>query len=144
MAKPKVVKGCACSRDSRVEKHPRITVRHDEDKPSWRFSCADAGGPFAWPRGDQKEIDILDKLRHFDSMKWSEIQSHQNHAIAIEHLSSEAKRRLQDINLDDIDELFSFRLCSATRVFCIRVQGVAKLLWYDPDHLVCPSKNYKA
>lgn len=73
-------------------------------------------------------------------MSWAEIQGKQHHAIPVESLSKPAKDRLSEIGQDDIDEVFSFRLTGATRVFGIRDRGNVKLLWYDPDHQVCLSK----
>jgi hypothetical protein len=107
--------------------------------PSWRFSTVDQAGPFAWPKGKEEEQYILQKLHEFDSMQWGEIEGKQNHSIAVSRLSKEAQDRLSAINQDDVEEVFSFRLQGEHRVFGIRVRGVVKLLWWDPEHKVCPS-----
>lgn len=124
--------------DSKTVKTPS---QHIENKPAWRFSTVDKNGPFAWPVGTQTELEIVKKLHDFDSMDWSKIEGRNNHLISIDKLSKEAKQRLQDIKQDDIDELFSFRLQGKPRIFCIRDRHIAKLLWYDPEHKVCPSNK---
>jgi hypothetical protein len=45
-----------------------------------------------------------------------------------------------DLKLDDLDTLFSFRVTGATRVFGVVRREYLRVLWYDPDHKVCPSK----
>jgi hypothetical protein len=107
--------------------------------PSWRFSTVDLEGPFAWPRGEDIETQILEKLRNFDSMRWNDISNADHHAIAIERLSKEAQQRLAEIKQDDIDEIFSFHFSGKRRIIGIRDMSIVKLLWWDPDHLVCLS-----
>lgn len=133
----KVVPQNATKRGS--SKEVRLISRQPDRKPSWRFSTVDRQGPFSWPKEADKQMKIIDKLHSFDGMEWSEIEGSSHHSIAIESLSKEAKERLATIKLDDIDELFSFRLGGKGRIFCIRDNNVAKLLWDDPNHKVCLS-----
>ena len=123
------------------QKNVRITPAQIDSKPSWRFSTVDKSGPFAWPIGSEEELEIVGKLHHFDSMQWSDIEGTDHHSIDIDKLSKEAKKRLQQINQDDIDEVFSFHLQGKPRIICIRDRHIAKLLWFDKNHKVCPSKK---
>lgn len=107
--------------------------------PSWRFSTVDNDGPFAWPSGTETENQILQKLRQFDSMRWPEIVGSDHHAIGIDRVSKEAQNRLAKIQQDDLDEVFSFHFSGKTRIIGIREMNVIKLLWWDPEHQVCPS-----
>jgi len=107
--------------------------------PSWRFSTVDKNGPFAWPSDTDIENKILQKLRHFDSMKWQEIEGPDHHTIEVSNLSKEAQNRLTEIKQDDLDEVFSFHFSGKPRIIGIREMNVIKLLWWDPDHQVCPS-----
>ena len=43
------------------------------------------------------------------------------------------------IRQDDVDELMSFRLDSRGRVWCIQTGNIMRVLWWDPNHEVCPS-----
>lgn len=123
-----------------VVKEARIPSIPRELKPSWRFSTVDRNGNFAWPIGEQVEIEIINKLRNFDSMKWSEIEGREHHYLTPSKLSKEAIVRLKEIHKDDsADLLFSFHLGGKERIICIRENNVGKLLWYDPKHDVCLS-----
>jgi len=72
-------------------------------------------------------------------MTWAEIHRSGSHAIPIENLCSEAQKRLADIEQDDTDELYSFRVSGKERLWAVRLGQFARLLWWDPEHEVCPS-----
>lgn len=108
------VPGSATSREGR--KSVRIPPAQIDSQPSWRFSTVDKGGPFAWPIGENEELRIVEKLRHFDSMQWSKIEGDDHHFISVENLEKEAKKRLQEIKQDDIDQVFSFHLQGKPRI----------------------------
>ena len=121
-------------------KFVRIPNALNDMKPSWRFSTADKSGDFAWPIGQPEELEIVGKLHSFDSMLWSEIEGPDHHYLSTECISPEAWKRLQAIKKDDeVESLFSFHLAGEPRVICIRDRNVAKLLWFDRKHKVCPS-----
>lgn len=109
--------------------------------PSWRFSKVDCNGPFPWPSNTDTEQQIIQKLRLFDSMTWKEIEGPDHHAIGVESLSKDAQDRLREIKLDDQDEIFSFHFQGKPRIIGIREFNVVRLLWWDPEHGVCPSKK---
>lgn len=134
--KEKVVKG-----DSRADsKMVRGIIHETEGKPVWRFSSVDLNGPFSWPKNATKELEIVQKLHAFDSMKWRDIEGSDHHFLTAECLSKIAKERLEALQLDDeIDHLFSFHLSGKPRIIAIRHANIAKLLWYDPEHNVAPS-----
>lgn len=123
------------------QKQVRTPLQQTDSKPSWRFSTVDKDGPFPWPAGANTELEIVKKLHSFDSMEWSQIEGRQHHSISVDGLSKAAQKRLQQIKQDDIDEVFSFHLRGKPRIFCIRDRHIAKLLWYDPEHQVCPSEK---
>lgn len=108
--------------------------------PAWRFSTVDKEGPFKWPINQAAETEILNKLRQFDSMTWAELSGKEHHTLSAQSLSKQAQRRLALLQRDhEIDLLFSFRLQGKPRVICIKHGSTALLLWYDPEHKVCPS-----
>jgi hypothetical protein len=111
--------------------------------PAWRISKMEFGDPFGWHVLGTEKLDyIREKLRNFESMTWKEIlvdAKKQNHNIAVDVLIKAARDRLTEIKLDDIDELTSLHLAGAERVWGILDQGILNLLWWDPDHKVCPS-----
>lgn len=120
----------------RIEKQPA------DNKPVWRFSTTDKEGLFKWPKGTPEEGEIVKKLHEFDSMSWQEIEGSQHHYLSPKSLSKEAKQRLEELKLDDeIEHLFSFHLQGKPRIIAIRHLGIAKLLWFDPEHKVSPSEK---
>jgi hypothetical protein len=89
----------------------------------------------------EKLLNVIGRLKHFETMTWSEIEGPKNHSVSCESIVRDAQRRLQEINQDDVDELFSLRLSGKERVWSIRDGSVLKLLWWDPEHKVCPSEK---
>ena len=137
--KKKIPSSITSKKDS---KEVRFQELERDLKPSWRFSTVDKHGAFAWPKGQEEELNILSKLHNFDSMKWNEIEGNDHHYLSPEKLSKVAKNRLVEIHKDDlVDLLFSFHLNGLSRIICIREKNVGNLLWYDPNHEVCPSKK---
>jgi hypothetical protein len=98
--------------------------------------------PYGWHRVDATTLlHIREKLAHFESMTWNEILvvgKRRNHSIDIGAITAEARQRLEAIGLG-LDEVVSLRLSGAERVFGYLDNGVLVLLWWDPDHQVCPS-----
>ncbi len=73
-------------------------------------------------------------------MTWAELLGgKQNHNVSVSDLCKAARQRLEEIGQDDIDELLSLRLSGKERVWGILSEGVCTLLWWDPEHQVCPS-----
>jgi hypothetical protein len=99
--------------------------------------------PFGWQAiGREKLADVRAKLAAFESMTWNEIlidRKKQNHSIEIWQLCKEAQDRLSELGLADVERIISLRLSGLERIWGLR-QGVAMLvLWWDPDHQICPS-----
>jgi hypothetical protein len=114
----------------------------DRCHPVWSLSKIDLDGPFGW-RGiteRDKAFEVLLKLRDFESQTWAVNLGGRNHAIAVHILCKEARDRLLQLRLDDFDQVMSIRLTGPERVFALRADDVAFLLWWDPEHDVCPSK----
>ena len=137
--KQKTVPVAATSRS--IGKTVAIKEAPSDDFPVWRFSTADLNGPFLWPKTKDEELAIVEKLHQFDSMAWKSIEGKTHHFLSLTSMSKEAIKRLEDLKKDDdIENLFSFHLSGRQRIIAIRHGKVAKLLWYDPQHGVAPSK----
>jgi hypothetical protein len=88
-------------------------------------------------------------MQNFETMTWHEIlkasggrsNGNNNHEIPISDLCSDARKRLEELNLDDTDSIFSLRLAGKQRIFGIKEKRVLKIIWFDPDHSVCPSNK---
>ena len=110
---------------------------------SWRVTRLQLVDPFGWHTlSHAKLLDVLAKLAEFEKLTWNEIlveRQKQNHSVQVTQLCSEAQKRLAEINLDDIEQLVSLRLSGKERVWGMREGAVLLLLWWDPEHQVCPS-----
>ena len=106
----------------------------------WQFSLMDLAGPFSCMdiRTDEWQV-ILAKMRLWENMTWNEIEGRRDHSISVDSLSDTARKRLLDIQLDDIDEVFSLHIDGKKRLFGIRDRNIFKVLWWDREHKVCLS-----
>lgn len=127
-------------------KGPRRAIEptsYYSERPSWRISQIEMMDPFGWHRIDPTSaLYVREKLSQFESMTWSEIlidAKKQNHSISVSDLCKAARDRLEAIQQEDVDELVSLRLSGRERVWGILEGGVLRLLWWDPEHQVCPS-----
>jgi hypothetical protein len=113
-------------------------------RPIWSFAALDLSGPFGWSLLERENFEpLLTRLRAWESMTWSQIAMEgkkRNHSIKVADCSAAAQRRLVEISLEDIDELFSMGVQGRPRVIGILDRNVFKFLWWDPEHLVCPSE----
>lgn len=113
----------------------------------WHINMIDRYGNWGW-NNVNKDIfwnDIFDKIKSFESMTWAEIKKNKknNHSVKVSKIYPVAQNRLVEIELDDVEELFSLRLGSKKRIWGIRNGRVLNILWWDPNHTVCKSfKKY--
>ena len=124
------------------EKYPRggEKVEKISGLTSWHIRIIDKEGHWGWNQINALILDdILSKMSNFETMKWSEVLNRNNHIIAKSQICAEAQKRLEVLKQDDIDELISLHLTGKKRIWGIRDQDVLKILWWDPDHTICPS-----
>jgi hypothetical protein len=82
----------------------------------------------------------MGKLKSFESMTWQEIEGPSgSHFIEVSQCAKDARDRLRALQYDDIDMLFSLRISGRARVFGIRERRILRILWWDPEHQICPS-----
>ena len=92
---------------------------------------------------------IFPKLKEFEKLTWREIEDFKHgeknktnsHSIEVSKLCKEAQNRLKNLNMDDVDEIYSLRLEGKLRIFGLRELNCLKILWIDREHEVCPSKR---
>lgn len=129
-----------------TQKEPKAPASQnwDQSYPSWRIRKLEMLHPqFGWRVIDSSKLeDIRKKLGNFESMTWGEIlvkSKKQNHSVQVSALCKEARDHLRDIGQVDIDELVSLHLSGLERIWGILDRNVLSLLWWDPNHSVCPS-----
>jgi hypothetical protein len=140
----------AIEREPRVEKKIyRAQIADDNEgvpgkTPVWRLWAMDMEGLFGWGRCAEHLLEIREKMCRYEQMMWREIEGdrHRNHFLSPESLSPEAQRRLVEIDRDDVaDSLFSLHVDGEKRIVGWRVGREYRLLWWDPDHRVSPSRK---
>jgi hypothetical protein len=111
--------------------------------PAWKFALFDPEGPFGDGHDKLARSNVIDeilpRLRDFESMSWTEIMQGGSHSISFYNLCKEARNRLEARSLDDNDEVFSLRLTGRKRIIGIRQNHCLQILWWDPEHQVCPA-----
>lgn len=86
--------------------------------------------------------DIYPKLKSYETQTWHEIEKmvhgskgkSKNHPIPVSNLKPYAKKRLKELGLDDLEELFSLRLDQNCRIYGKRVGACLQILWIDDGH----------
>jgi hypothetical protein len=115
------------------------------ENPAWQINTIDTGGEWGWHKITNYDIEreVYPKLKSFETMTWHEIERGGSHSQPINSLCPDAQKRLRELQNEDIDELFSLRLTGKKRIWGIIDRNILKILWWDPDHTICPSdKKY--
>lgn len=146
-------KGKKPKRDKKIalssSKTPKTDVHSgssDNETIVWGFAKIDWDGPWGLAACSDNGLcfrTFVEKiLSNLETMTWNEIQqaaggrAHGNnsHPILVNKLSKKARDRLERIQQDDIDEVFSIRTMSIERLYGIRNGRQFQILWYDPWH----------
>jgi hypothetical protein len=128
-----------------TEKRPRglsLANKEQDRSVSWNIAILDKNGPFGWGSLDVNMFwnHIKNRFAEFEKLTWNEIFKHRlNHPIKVGDICFEAQKRLVEIELDDYDELTSLGITNVARVFGVRNGSKFSVLWWDPNHQICPS-----
>ena len=108
----------------------------------WKMAAIDDNSPWGWDKITCPNFlrNIWEKMHNFETMTWGEILGRHHHAIAVNDIIEPAQNRLAQLGHDDQEELVSFRLSNTERIWAIRSGAEAFLLWWDPNHEICPSQ----
>lgn len=124
-----------------ARKRPRASAPdYAGEYPLWAFRVVDLGGPWCWSAlGGESLREVLQRMREMESMTWHAIGETGSHFIDTGALSKPARDRLIAIQQDDVDQVYSLRVTGRRRIIGIRDGGVLRILWWDPEHQVCPA-----
>jgi hypothetical protein len=130
------------AKEPEAQKKPKFEDKKVKGAPlSWRFSHHDREGPFQWSKvfenGDLQEVMI--RLASVEGLAEHELAQDGSHPIELHKLCKEAQDRLTHLRHDDLDTVFSLRISGPKRLYCIHHGNIMRVLWYDPDHQICPS-----
>lgn len=118
----------------------------DKCFPVWQFQqCDFEHEMWGWKHIDSEDMrKTLQTFSKLETMTWGDIKKAaggkakgngtNNHFLPVDGFTKEAKNRLYELKLDDVDELFSLRLGNTVRIYGIRNDRVLQLLWYDRHH----------
>lgn len=92
-------------------------------------------------------LNILPKLKEFENLSWNELDKDRHgkkgkskhHFIDIAKLIGDAQKRLQNIGLSDLDQIYSLRLEGKLRLYGLRKQNCFEIVWVDTEHEICPT-----
>jgi hypothetical protein len=115
---------------------------------SWRFERADHDGDWSFSScTDGKLLEIIRKMKDFESMKMSELfragSEHGKH-YDVPGMPSPALRRLEELKLDDLTQISRLRLSGPERLYGFFVDPedrIFHVLWWDPRHSVWPTEK---
>lgn len=115
------------------------TAEDSSGKLSWRFSLVDLEGPYGWASATSDHLqDAHAKLAAFEESSWQQLAGRKHHRIDVAALCATARRRLEEIEHDEVDSLYTLHLNGLQRVWGIVWDDVYYLLWWDPNHTVYP------
>jgi hypothetical protein len=113
----------------------------DDARPVWVFGLLDLDGPWGWSGISADQLGrIRARFVNFETMTWTAVQQGTgSHPVEISKLSGPAVARLAEIKQEDVDSLYSLRITGRMRVWGIKDGATLRILWFDPNHEVCPS-----
>lgn len=110
-------------------------------RPAWRIGSIEMRDPFGWHEIDTNTLhEIRERLKSFETMNIVDFfgPKKPSHAVELRLLCKDARDRLTELRLDGLETLASLRLAGRKRIWAIPEHNVFILLWWDPNHLVCP------
>lgn len=148
--KSKIVKQKEIASNSKTPKHIEDPESFYDKIPVWSFKLLD-NNYVKWGFVHIKDINttIIDKLKHYEGMTWGEIikatggkkYGNNNHFENVSDLIPEAQSRWRDLKLEEFDRIFSLRLTGEQRLYGILIDGVYKIIWFDPSHNIYKLKK---
>lgn len=143
------------TQERQPKKEPGLEFTDDGQglQPCWDFSLMDDTftGEWDWDLSAQESSKLFSFLKGIQTCSWREIQRQDyngaggyrkklHHPMPAESLSAEAKNRLHELKLGDIEEVFRFRLGSDIRLWAVFLGHMHRcyLLWWDRGHRVYP------
>lgn len=117
----------------------------------WTRDRADVEGSWTWgPRSslnDSWDMELHPFLVEYSNKTWLQIydertggqQRRQKHIYyEVWQICREAQQRLIEIERDDVDTVFRFRMENLKRLYGVVQEHVFHVLWWDPDHKIYP------
>lgn len=109
---------------------------------AWTLESIDLDGPFGWHAVPAAELltSVIPRLLSLQTMTWSELLAVGCHEIEITAIVKEARERLTELGYE-IETIYSVRVTGRCRVFGVKDGAIFRVLWWDPEHQICPSQK---
>jgi hypothetical protein len=123
------------------------TPATDEDGSArlvFGLQLADHEGPYAWAEISAEHTKLIaDTCRSWESMSANEVFAVAgNKPVPFENLCPAAQARLHEIDLEEYNgQWWELRVTGERRIWGVRQRHVFYVVWWDPEHEVCPSKK---
>jgi hypothetical protein len=119
---------------------------------SWGCDREDREGAWSWSVsrdwGDELSSSyIYPFLQAYTNKTWGQIEAEcttrgkRNKAYPLGKLKQEAQDRLVELELDDRDFIFRFRMTRLERLYGFIIDHVFNTVWFDPTHEIYQSNN---
>ena len=134
----KVPKAAYAPAENKISKGSVVST--DRCQPEFRAEQLDRQGTWGWDRFEASQMqEVLQKIFESQKLTWQELRNNGSHFVDRSTLCHDAQKRLVQLQKDDLDQLFSLRLSGRKRIWGIKEGNILWLLWWDPNHEVCPS-----
>jgi hypothetical protein len=152
-SQPKIAGAPSSTREIRVNYQPHgkeVRTKENPDStdqltPAWQFHRCDHDHElWGWEKLAHEDFIkiIKDHLHSFEGMTWTQIKQAaggrssgtNSHPLPIQGFVKGAVKRLEELKLDDVSELFSLRLNNTLRLYGIKDGRVLRFIWHDPYH----------
>lgn len=110
-------------------------------KDSWSW-----GEPRAWEQKEWEDI-IYPPFKEFALLTWQEIDNHssdsghkKHHSHEVSDLRPEAQERWKQLDFEQYDTVFRFRIGNVERVWGFILQAHFHIIWWDRRHSIYPTE----
>ena len=123
---------------------PKVPLPTDPEVEKVRYTFV-SFDPCKWHDDGYKPVpfnDIAKHLQAYEQRTWRNIRDdhRRDHPINPDIICAIARTRLASLHVDDMDELWRFRFGAKMRIWGARYGREFRVLWWDPQHKICPSK----
>lgn len=120
-------------------------------KMGWCHRKSDTAETWSWGESrawmaDEWANDILPSMNEFTQMTWGYIDTFgsgsghkMHHNQPLDAISAEAQARWMQLDLEQFDSLFRFRLGNTRRVWGFILQAHFFMVWYERHHQIAPT-----
>jgi hypothetical protein len=130
---------------------PRSTA---QEKPTFCFGHVDRNANNLWafnPSGEHM-IEIVEFIGQMGQSTWAQIEAmrtggkdrhRKHHSYNVDSFASAAQADFHKAHLGERfgHDMFRFRLAGEKRLWGFRDHAVFRVVWWDPEHEVCPSEK---